>query len=191
MVIMSAALSTTASLIVPQLLAEIEHGGSNFDERVRLAEARAKAWNGRVRTIRDGVGRPTESPAVRMSTRRMSIRTNRGEHLGEPSWVAARMRMARPAEHLVHGINGPVVVIEGRVCVALNKLLGLDKIRGQIRGQNPDLDQALLAIRLAAIAVESSSTGTDVAAPTGTSVTVKPTTEQHGWYDHCSGDPRT
>ena len=48
MVIMSAALSTTASLIVPQLLMEIEHGGSNYAERVRLAEARAKAWNGRI-----------------------------------------------------------------------------------------------------------------------------------------------
>jgi hypothetical protein len=52
MLIMSAALSTTASLIVPQLLDEIEHSGSNFDERVRLAEARAKAWNGRVAELR-------------------------------------------------------------------------------------------------------------------------------------------
>jgi hypothetical protein len=54
LVIMSAALSTTAALIVPQLLDEIEHSGSNFDERVRLAEARAKAWNGRVSVISGG-----------------------------------------------------------------------------------------------------------------------------------------
>lgn len=47
MVIMSAALSTIAGLVVPQLLEEIEHSGSNWDERVRLCEARAKAWNGR------------------------------------------------------------------------------------------------------------------------------------------------
>jgi hypothetical protein len=53
MVVMSAALSTIASLVVPQLLNEIEHGGSNFDERVRLAEARAKAWNGRVAELRE------------------------------------------------------------------------------------------------------------------------------------------
>jgi hypothetical protein len=53
MVIMSAALSTTAALIVPQLLDEIEHRGSNWDERVRLCEARAKAWNGRVSELRD------------------------------------------------------------------------------------------------------------------------------------------
>jgi multidrug efflux pump subunit AcrA (membrane-fusion protein) len=52
MVIMSAALSTIASLVVPQLLEEIEHGGSNYTERVRLAEARAKAWSGRVAELR-------------------------------------------------------------------------------------------------------------------------------------------
>lgn len=53
MVIMSAALSTIASLVVPQLLEEIELGASNYEERVRLAEARAKAWNGRVSEIRE------------------------------------------------------------------------------------------------------------------------------------------
>jgi hypothetical protein len=52
MVIMSAALSTTAALIVPQLLEEIETRGSNWDERVRLCEARAKAWRGRVSELR-------------------------------------------------------------------------------------------------------------------------------------------
>ena len=52
MLIMSAALSTTAALIVPQLLEEIENRGSNWDERVRLCEARAKAWNGRAAELR-------------------------------------------------------------------------------------------------------------------------------------------
>jgi hypothetical protein len=52
MIIMSAALSTIASLVVPQLLDEIEHGASNYGERVRLAEARAKAWHGRVSELR-------------------------------------------------------------------------------------------------------------------------------------------
>jgi hypothetical protein len=60
MVIMSAALSTTAALIVPQLLEEIEHGGSNYTERVRLCEARAKAWNGRVSELRDAEGDAAE-----------------------------------------------------------------------------------------------------------------------------------
>lgn len=53
MIIMSAALSTIASLIVPQLLEEIEQSGSNYDERVRLCEARAKAWHGRVSEIHE------------------------------------------------------------------------------------------------------------------------------------------
>lgn len=53
MVIQAAALSTIASLIVPQLLSEIEYSGSNYDERVRLCEARAKAWRGRVHELRE------------------------------------------------------------------------------------------------------------------------------------------
>lgn len=52
MTVMAAALSTIASLVVPQLLDEIEQHGSNWDERVRLSEARAKAWNGRVSELR-------------------------------------------------------------------------------------------------------------------------------------------
>lgn len=43
-----AALDTVASLIVPQLLEELETHASNYDIRVMLAEARAKAWRGRV-----------------------------------------------------------------------------------------------------------------------------------------------
>ncbi len=70
----------------------------------------------------------------------------------------------RPAEHLVHGLDGPIVLIDGAVCARLNRLLGLDKLRAQVRGQNPRLDQALLAIKLAAVAyTESSAHGTDVA----------------------------
>jgi excisionase family DNA binding protein len=69
--------------------------------------------------------------------------------------------MIRPAEHLVH--KGPVAVLDGRVCAMLNKLLGLDKIRSQVRGQNPQLDQALLAIQLAALATETSGSGSSPA----------------------------
>lgn len=50
--IASAALSTIAGLVVPELLAEIEHSASNYDVRVKLAEARAKSWNGRVSELR-------------------------------------------------------------------------------------------------------------------------------------------
>lgn len=51
--IASSALKTVAALVVPQLLDEIEREASNYEERVRLAEARAKAWDGRVSEIRE------------------------------------------------------------------------------------------------------------------------------------------
>jgi|GEM_PF-6206072 len=44
----AAALDTIASLIVPQMLDDIERQGSNYDTRVLLAEARTKAWADRV-----------------------------------------------------------------------------------------------------------------------------------------------
>jgi hypothetical protein len=50
--IAASALSTIANLVVPELLQEIEHNASNYHERVKLAEARAKAWHGRVDEIR-------------------------------------------------------------------------------------------------------------------------------------------
>jgi excisionase family DNA binding protein len=72
--------------------------------------------------------------------------------------------MIRPAEHLVHGLDGPVAVLPGQVCAVLNRLLGLDKVRVQVRGQNRQLDHALLAIKLAGTAFTASSgTGTVLA----------------------------
>jgi hypothetical protein len=50
------ALATIADTVVPQLLDEIETRGSNYDERVRLCEARAKAWSGRVAELRHTEG---------------------------------------------------------------------------------------------------------------------------------------
>lgn len=47
-----AALDTIASLIVPQMVDELETHASNYDVRVMLAEARTKSWNGRVSEIR-------------------------------------------------------------------------------------------------------------------------------------------
>ncbi|MDT5012794.1 MAG: hypothetical protein QOH57_4411 [Mycobacterium sp.] len=70
-----------------------------------------------------------------------------------------------PAEHLVVGLDGAGVLVSGSVCALLHRLLDLDRVRTQVRGQNPQLDQTLLAMRLAAIAAtESSSTGT-ISAP--------------------------
>lgn len=47
-----AALDTIATLIVPQMVDELETRASNYDVRVMLAEARTKSWNGRVSEIR-------------------------------------------------------------------------------------------------------------------------------------------
>ncbi|MGV0699969.1 hypothetical protein [Mycolicibacter sinensis] len=46
--IFAEALETIASLVVPQLLDDLEQHGSNYDARVMLAEARVKAWSDRV-----------------------------------------------------------------------------------------------------------------------------------------------
>lgn len=48
-----AALDTIATLIVPQMVEELEARASNYDVRVMLAEARTKSWNGRVSEIND------------------------------------------------------------------------------------------------------------------------------------------
>ena len=48
MLLMSAALDTIAGIVEPQLLDEIEQAGSNYDARVLLADARGKAWRGRI-----------------------------------------------------------------------------------------------------------------------------------------------
>ena len=71
--------------------------------------------------------------------------------------------MIRPAEHLVH--QGAVAVIDGRICHMLNKLVGLDKLRAQVRGQDAQLDQTLLAIRLAGTAYDETASAGTISAP--------------------------
>ena len=56
-------------------------------------------------------------------------------------------------------------MIHGRACDLLNRLLSLDKIRTQVRGQDAELDQALMAIRLAGIAYDESASVGTVSAP--------------------------
>lgn len=66
--------------------------------------------------------------------------------------------MIRPAEFSVH--VGPIAVLDGRVCASLSRLLNLDKLRAQVRGQDAELDQALLAIRLAALKYDGTGSAT-------------------------------
>lgn len=70
------------------------------------------------------------------------------------------MSAVRPPEHLVHGLDGPVVILSGRVCSFLNKYAKLDEFRVNIRGQDPELDAAQVALYLAAQQWRSSATGT-------------------------------
>lgn len=57
----AAALDTVASLVVPQMIDELETRASNYDVRVMIAEARAKAWAGRVSELRGPLDDDTES----------------------------------------------------------------------------------------------------------------------------------
>jgi hypothetical protein len=50
------ALVKIAGTVVPHLLAEIEERGTNYEERVKLAEARVTAWNDRVAEHDDELG---------------------------------------------------------------------------------------------------------------------------------------
>lgn len=50
----ASAMDIVASLVVPQLVEEIETRASNYQTRVMLAEARTKSWTARVAEIRAG-----------------------------------------------------------------------------------------------------------------------------------------
>lgn len=67
----------------------------------------------------------------------------------------------RLPEHRV--FLGPSVVLDGRACALLNRALNLDRVRVELRGQTPELDWALQAIKLGALAHASSVGGTSVA----------------------------
>jgi len=72
---------------------------------------------------------------------------------------------ARPPEHLVHGINGPVVIISARVCAYLNRYAALEEFRIAHRGTDQEVDNTLVAMALAARTWRSSATGTTAAEP--------------------------
>lgn len=59
---------------------------------------------------------------------------------------------ARPAEHLVHGLTGPVVVVSGRSAALLLAHGGLDRYHQTHRGADPELDAVLVALKLASAA---------------------------------------
>jgi len=66
---------------------------------------------------------------------------------------------ARPPTAYVHGIDGPVVVVPGRVAALLDNLVDLTRLRIDVRGQDPELDAVLVALRTAALAWRASAGG--------------------------------
>jgi excisionase family DNA binding protein len=70
----------------------------------------------------------------------------------------------RPPEHLVHGIDGPVVVVSARVCAYLNRYAGLNRFRVDHRGDDTEVDAALFAFRIAELRWREAVTGTKMAA---------------------------
>lgn len=55
-----------------------------------------------------------------------------------------------PAAAYVVGLDGPAVVLTGQACAWLEALTNLPQQRAALRGENPVVDEQLLAIRYAA-----------------------------------------
>ena len=73
--------------------------------------------------------------------------------------------MTRPPAHLVHGLDGPIVIVSGRVAAWLNRHAGLNQYRIDHRGEDGDVDSTLNALRLAELGWREAATGTKEAAP--------------------------
>ena len=67
----------------------------------------------------------------------------------------------RPASAYVHGIDGPAVVVPARVAAWLQSRAGLDRLRIDNRGVDPEVDAVLTALRVAALHWRAAATGSD------------------------------
>jgi hypothetical protein len=66
----------------------------------------------------------------------------------------------RPAEYHVLGFDAPVVVVPGRVAAWLLSRAGLADYHRAHRGDDPEVDQVVIALKLAAHAWRERATGT-------------------------------
>ncbi|MEH6794029.1 MAG: excisionase family DNA-binding protein [Rhodococcus sp. (in: high G+C Gram-positive bacteria)] len=66
----------------------------------------------------------------------------------------------RTHESYLHGLAGVEVTVPGRVAAFLESRCNLQELRVSIRGHDRELDEALLAINLAALHWRNSATGT-------------------------------
>lgn len=70
------------------------------------------------------------------------------------------MTETHEARRLVHGTDGPIVIVSSRVCALLSRYAGLEEFRMQQRGVDLELDAALLAMHAAAASWRGSRVGT-------------------------------
>lgn len=64
----------------------------------------------------------------------------------------------------MHGLDGPVVVVSGRVAAWMLRHAGLEAYHLEHRGEDADIDQTLIAMKVAALSWRSTATGTKSAA---------------------------
>ncbi len=67
---------------------------------------------------------------------------------------------ARDPKHYVHGIDGAVVIVPGRVAAWLTQQLGLDRLRSEVRGMDAEVDHVLIGLAVAASDWRASAYGT-------------------------------
>ncbi|MFL0359063.1 excisionase family DNA-binding protein [Curtobacterium flaccumfaciens] len=72
--------------------------------------------------------------------------------------------MIRQARELVHGMDGVVVLVTGRAAAWLLRYAELDHYHASHRGEDPEIDQTLIALKVAALSWRESATGTKNAA---------------------------
>lgn len=70
----------------------------------------------------------------------------------------------RSASSLVVAADGPEVLVSGRVAAYLLRHAGLDQWRREHRGEDPEVDNTLVALTVVALKWRGSATGTQQAA---------------------------
>ncbi|MDN4595907.1 helix-turn-helix domain-containing protein [Leifsonia virtsii] len=70
----------------------------------------------------------------------------------------------RQATELVIAAGGPEVIISGRAAAFLLRYAGLNQYHVDHRGEDPEIDQTLVALKVAALAWRGTATGTQEAA---------------------------
>ena len=68
--------------------------------------------------------------------------------------------MIRQAREMVHGVDGAVVLVTGRAAAWLLRYAELDHYHANHRGEDPEIDQTLIALKVAALSWRESATGT-------------------------------